>query len=99
MNPEVIIGDFAELDGRDGYAEALAGLAAPLALVQAPRGLFDSSPGLYADDAVDRFAAVHPSARVERLADVNHYTMIMGHGDDHAAAERIAMIIAAAPIG
>jgi lipase len=57
---------------------ALDRVRAPVQLLRAERGLFDADP-LIPDDALHAFAASHPSVRVEEVADVNHYTLLMGH--------------------
>jgi pimeloyl-ACP methyl ester carboxylesterase len=57
---------------------ALERVRAPVQLLRAERGLFDAEP-LIPADALDTFAAGHPSVRVEEVADVNHYTLVMGH--------------------
>ena len=57
---------------------ALDRVRAPTQLLRAERGLFDADP-LFAADELRAFAAAHPSVRVEEVADVNHYTLVMGH--------------------
>jgi lipase len=56
---------------------ALERVRAPAQLLRAERGLFDDDP-LIPADALHAFAATHPSVHVEEVADVNHYTLIMG---------------------
>jgi pimeloyl-ACP methyl ester carboxylesterase len=60
---------------------ALDGVRAPVQLLRAERGMFDEhdSP-LIPGDALHRFAGTHPSVRIEAVADVNHYTLVMGRG-------------------
>jgi lipase len=50
---------------------------APAHLLRAERGLFDDDP-LIPADALQAFAAAHPSVQVEEVAGVNHYTLVMG---------------------
>jgi pimeloyl-ACP methyl ester carboxylesterase len=57
---------------------ALDRVRAPVQLLRAERGLFDAEP-LIADDVLRAFAAAHRSVRIEEVADVNHYTLVMGH--------------------
>jgi pimeloyl-ACP methyl ester carboxylesterase len=57
---------------------ALERVRAPVRLLRAERGLFDDDP-LIQTDALASFASAHPSVRVEPVADVNHYTLVMGH--------------------
>jgi pimeloyl-ACP methyl ester carboxylesterase len=52
---------------------------APMRLLRAERGLFDDDP-LIPASALRAFAAARPSVRIERVAGVNHYTLVMGHG-------------------
>jgi pimeloyl-ACP methyl ester carboxylesterase len=47
-------------------------------LLRAEHGLFDDDP-LIPADALHAFASAHPSVHVEEVADVNHYTLVMGH--------------------
>jgi lipase len=58
---------------------ALERVHAPVHLLRAERGLFDDDP-LIPADALREFAAAHPSVRVEEVAGVNHYTLVMGNG-------------------
>ena len=46
-------------------------------LLRAERGVFDAEP-LIPADTLHAFAAAYPSVRIEEVADVNHYTLIMG---------------------
>jgi pimeloyl-ACP methyl ester carboxylesterase len=50
----------------------------PVQLLRAERGLFDDDPLIPAEH-LHAFAAAHPSVRVEEVADVNHYTLLMGN--------------------
>jgi lipase len=56
---------------------ALDRVRAPVQLLRAERGLFDDAP-LIPAAALRAFADAHPSVRVEKVADVNHYTLVMG---------------------
>jgi lipase len=65
---------------RDEVARAAVDrVSAPMSLLTAPRGLRNQFP-LLPRLLVDVFAATHPSAHVERIPDVNHYTMLLGGG-------------------
>jgi hypothetical protein len=70
---------------------ALDRVHAPVQLLRAERGLFDDDP-LIPADALQAFAAAHPSVRVEEVADVNHYTLVMG---DSPGPRRVAAAIEA----
>jgi lipase len=63
---------------------------APMWLLRAERGLFDDDP-LIPEDDLRAFAAARPSVRVEPVAGVNHYTLVMGQG---AGVRRVAAAIA-----
>jgi pimeloyl-ACP methyl ester carboxylesterase len=70
--------DSAEMVLDDANRTALDRVHAPVQLLRAERGLFDDEP-LIPAEALHAFAASHPSVRVEEVADVNHYTLVMGH--------------------
>jgi lipase len=70
--------DSSEMVLDDVTRTALERVQAPVQLLRAERGLFDAEP-LIPVDTLHRFAAGHPSVRVEEVADVNHYTLVMGH--------------------
>jgi pimeloyl-ACP methyl ester carboxylesterase len=58
---------------------ALDHVRAPVRLLRAERGLFDDDDNpLIPASALRAFAAEHPEMRVEAVADVNHYTLVMG---------------------
>jgi lipase len=71
--------DSSEMVLDDVNRTALERVHAPVQLLRAERGLFDDDP-LIPADALQTFAAAHPWVRVEDEADVNHYTLVMGHG-------------------
>jgi lipase len=56
---------------------ALDRVRAPVQLLRAERGVFDAEP-LIPPDTLQEFAASHPSVRIEEVAGVNHYTLILG---------------------
>jgi lipase len=70
--------DSAEMVLDDANRTALDRVHAPVRLLRAERGLFDDAP-LIPADTLHAFAAAHPSVHVEEVADVNHYTLVMGH--------------------
>lgn len=50
-------------------------------LLRAQRGLFDDADNpLITTRALHKFAAAHPQVQVEKVAGVNHYTLVMGDG-------------------
>ena len=56
---------------------ALDRVRAPVQLLRAERGLFDAEPLIPAEE-LEAFAAAYPSVRIEEVAGVNHYTLILG---------------------
>ncbi|TFD48862.1 alpha/beta fold hydrolase [Cryobacterium frigoriphilum] len=80
-----------QLDGADGYAEALASVTAPIDFLRAPRGLLNEPAALYDPSVVAAVRERLPALRVHEIDDVNHYTIVMSaHG-----AERVASVITA----
>jgi hypothetical protein len=77
-SPEAVRTDSAEMVFDDANRTALDRVRAPVRLLRAERGLFDDEP-LIPADTLHAFAVTHPSVRIEEVADVNHYTLVMGH--------------------
>jgi pimeloyl-ACP methyl ester carboxylesterase len=71
--------DSREMVLDDANRTALERVRTPACLLRAERGLFDADP-LISPASLRAFAATHPSVRVEAVADVNHYTLVMGGG-------------------
>jgi lipase len=71
--------DIVDVVVDEAKRDAVDRVSAPLSLLTAPRGLHDDFPLLPAL-FVESFAATHPGAYVEQIADVNHYTMLLGGG-------------------
>jgi len=75
-----------ELDGSDGFTEALTGLKLPIEFLRAPRGLLNESTALYERAAVADWSARLPTLTVQEVDDVNHYTIVMSdRGADRVA--------------
>jgi pimeloyl-ACP methyl ester carboxylesterase len=74
---EAVAENVMELDGSDGYAEALVGLRLPIDFVRAPRGLLNEPTALYERAAAADWAARLPNLKVQEVDDVNHYTVVM----------------------
>jgi pimeloyl-ACP methyl ester carboxylesterase len=70
--------DSAEMVLDGATRTALDRVRAPVQLLRAERGMFDDDP-LIPSDTLQAFEAAHPSMRIEAVADVNHYTLVMGH--------------------
>jgi pimeloyl-ACP methyl ester carboxylesterase len=69
----------------------------PVSLLRAPRGTLDDDNPLISRSLLEAFAAAHPSAHVEDVHGVNHYTLILG--DSPGPARVAAAIEAAAEFG
>jgi lipase len=79
----------------DGVARAAVDrVRAPMSLLTAPRGMHNDYAVL-PDLLIEVFAASHPSSHVERVPDVNHYTVLLGGG---AGPSRVAAAIAGAAL-
>jgi pimeloyl-ACP methyl ester carboxylesterase len=78
-SPEAVRTDTAEMVLDDRTRLALERVRAPVQLLRAERGLFDEDPLISAEE-LQAFAETHPSVHVEEVADVNHYTLVMGAG-------------------
>ncbi len=74
------------LTSADGLARDLDRLAVPTLLLHAPRNLVDEEPGLQPPDVVVHWEARAPALRAELVADVNHYTVLLGAGAARVAA-------------
>jgi hypothetical protein len=75
--------DLDDLMRNDASREAIDRVRAPIRLLTAARGMHNDGsmlPGMF----VDTFAATHPAAYVERIPDVNHYTVLLGGGNGPA---------------
>jgi pimeloyl-ACP methyl ester carboxylesterase len=89
VSEQAVRADVVDLVYHDAAREAVDRTSAPISLLTASRGLhndFALIPGLL----VEVFAATHPGAYVERIPDVNHYTMLLGGG---AGPSRVAAAI------
>lgn len=81
--------DTAELHRGTALLQALDGLAHPVRLLRAPRGLFNEEPGLYAPQYVNRWRQRLPGLAVTDIPETNHYTIVM---DDPGAAAVAAVL-------
>jgi lipase len=75
-NADAVAVNAVQLDGADGYTEALLGAPGPVDFFRAPRGLQDAAP-LYPEALVAEWAERMPQLIVHDVADVNHYTIVM----------------------
>ena len=86
--------DSAELFVGESVLAALSELHRPLTLLTAPRGLLDETPGLYSPAAVARWREELPDITIREVADVNHYTIVMGSGATTVASALRAEVAA-----
>lgn len=77
--------DSRELYGAPVVVDALTALAGAT-LLTAPRGLQNETPGLYPPAVLARWRAALPQLTVHEVADVNHYTIVMGERGAAAVA-------------
>jgi pimeloyl-ACP methyl ester carboxylesterase len=82
--------DGLELMAGSASDTPLAGLEMPVHLVRAERGLFDDDNPAIPEHYLHSFAADHPHIAVEQVADVNHYTLLLG---DSPGPTRVAATI------
>jgi lipase len=94
LSERAVRADIVDLVHDETARGAVDRVRAPLSLLTAPRGLRNDYPMLPAM-LVEAFTATHPHAHVERIPDVNHYTVLLGDGDG-AGPPRVAAAIAAA---
>ncbi|TPX00479.1 alpha/beta hydrolase, partial [Schumannella luteola] len=73
---EAVAQDSLELQDEDPILARLRGLPA-IPFLRAERGLLDEVPPLYPEPRLDRWMRELPALEVHRIADVNHYTILM----------------------
>jgi lipase len=85
VSEDAVRADGAELM-MDGTANSAAsGVAAPIWLLRAPRGLLDEDPFIPLQ-ALLAFREAQPGAHVDEVEGVNHYTIVLGEGAGRVAA-------------
>ena len=78
---EAVRTDSREMVLDEATRTALDRVSAPVQLLRAERGLFDDEDSpLIPAEALHAFSSDNPRARVESVADVNHYTLVLGDG-------------------
>jgi lipase len=78
---EAVRTDSREMVLDEATRTALDHVQAPVQLLRAERGLFDDEDSpLIPGDALREFASGHAGVRIEEVADVNHYTLVLGDG-------------------
>lgn len=86
---EAVAEDSLQLNGDQGYADALAALAMPVTFLRAPRGLMNEPTALYSTSTVEEWEARMPGLTTGEVADVNHYTIVMAR----RGAEAVAAVV------
>jgi lipase len=71
--------DITELVRDEAARSAVDRVRAPLSFIRARRGMRGGLP-LVPQLYLNTFAATHPHARIEDVADANHYTLVLGAG-------------------
>lgn len=72
-----VAANIMQMDGSEGYADALASLRMPVDFLRAPRGLLDEPPGLYAPALLPSIEGAIPGMRMHEIGDVNHYGIVL----------------------
>jgi pimeloyl-ACP methyl ester carboxylesterase len=93
VSEAAVLVDGVELMGGHATRVALAQLRVPVRLLRAERGLFDEDNPAIPERSLRTVLAEHPQIRAEQVADVNHYTLLLGAGPGPA---RVAAVIAEA---
>ena len=91
---ETTADDTVDMNAGTALPDALAALTHPTRLLTVPRGLRDEPPGLYAPDHLQRVLADHPGVQHERIADLNHYTIVMSDAGADAIIPHIRAALA-----
>lgn len=76
-NPDAVAENSLQMDGQDGYTDALHRLGMPVDYLHAPRGLADQVPPLYPDTEIERLRRELPNVAFHEIEDVNHYTIVL----------------------
>jgi pimeloyl-ACP methyl ester carboxylesterase len=84
VSERAVRADIAQLVRDERTRTAIDRIHAPIQLLRAPRGMQNALPML-PQLLIDSFVSIHPRARVEEVADVNHYTLVLGAGPGPAA--------------
>jgi pimeloyl-ACP methyl ester carboxylesterase len=89
--------DAVRADGRDLFLgqsiieAAVRAVKCPVALLRAPRGLFDEPGGLLPAALVEQWAPAFADLTVTTVPDTNHYSIMLGRPGPEAVAAAIAV--------
>jgi lipase len=79
VNLEAVVADLADLTFDGVTMDSVIRVHAPVRLMRAERGLFDDDPLIPLPD-LEEFVRRYAHVSVETVADVNHYTIVLGSG-------------------
>lgn len=88
--PEAVSADFADQFAGGLVDRLWPEVACPVLFLRAPRGLQNEPGGLYSRPAIDRWQDEHPGFAQREIADVNHYTIVLGQRGAGTVAGAVA---------
>jgi pimeloyl-ACP methyl ester carboxylesterase len=86
VREEAVMADSFELMLDGTTRTAATRVSAPVRLLRASRGVFDDDHPVISPSALDAFISARPQTRVEHVAGVNHYTLLLGDSPGPARA-------------
>jgi lipase len=86
VSEEAVMADSFDLMLDGTTRTAVRRVRAPVRLLHAERGVFDDDHPVLPPSTLDALVAARPQTCVERVADVNHYTLLLGTGAGPARA-------------
>ena len=91
-----VLDDTVDMNTTSTVTDALDALTVPARLMTVPRGLQDEEPGLYSAERLPALLKRHPDIAHDRVAGLNHYTIVMSDAGAHRVAQVIEEELAAA---
>ncbi|WP_151083933.1 alpha/beta fold hydrolase [Nocardioides cynanchi] len=92
-DPEAVAADQVDMVSGTTFAEAITRQTHPRVFLHAGRGFADDPPGLYPQATVDAYSARWPDLDVRRVADVNHYTIVLSRRGAAAVAAAVTDLV------
>jgi pimeloyl-ACP methyl ester carboxylesterase len=80
VSEDAVTADNFELMFDDATRTAMTRVQAPVRILHASRGLFDDHEPVLPPSSLEDFASARPRTRIERVKNVNHYTLLLGDG-------------------
>jgi pimeloyl-ACP methyl ester carboxylesterase len=93
VSVEAVQVDSGEMTSDRANRDAINQLQIPLHLLRAERGAFGDDHPLITQSELDAFAAQHPTAEIDEVCGVNHYSVLLG---DTPGPSRVAAAIESA---